>query len=902
MRLGLITPLMLGWLLGLAPFALGAPPAVSLVPRLAWVSADEARLLLADLYWRTGDAVAANSILTGITDKAQGDAGLLLGVARLQAGMGHAARSRDLFERSVSLAADKDKARLAQAQAMNLWGDFYRSEAIYRDYLKRHPNQPEAHLALARVLMSAQRYEEAEAEYLNLLDDDPADARLIMRNLCELKWTEKDLDECLGWCELLLTKYPEDPVAHEYRARVNFRRGKLEAAAKDFTWLADRQEYRTTGLLGLGQVYEKQELPDDAAHTYTRAFALQGANAEAVFRHLGADKASSSDYVSKITKPGSLAPPQLKEWAGVYREHGLWNQAVTCYRASLDADPEFFPARLDLAETLAINRKYDEANEMLAALAVEYPGVSKVMLTRARALAWSERYKEAIDVYLEMHRLNPNDKVPLLEAARAAAWDKDMDQARELYGLLLEKPVSAELASRLSAMGEMPSGIEALAQKAAEAGPGEGIYRPYEELAEALAAPEPKLDPATLAKLEKLTAELRPRYRVQKAAHLEMTAKTDLYEKRPLEARETYRNLAAHEPGNQEALFDLGQAQCALGLCYEEQTTYASLLELDPLHNRAGIALERALQKRNPLVHAGYSGWSEKGRGGAADITRHRADAGVEVPLSCRFSLSAVGHQWWELPHSWGGEAVAQGFTLAADGRINPWLDAHAAWTRKMYQQDNPDDLDLGRAWLGLRLKDFALLKLGWTKEDVVKNAFSLRQGTTQQDLWLSVDSDLTRELEAKFMARYQDYSDDNQGVWTGLNLAYALLDHPNLLKLALQIDYRDYRNQTEEIYEGDQLVEMNYPYWTPLDWLGGELSLIYRHDYSPIYVCGAELRYYELRLSVGTDTEGNAMAALEAAWHHECWKHWTLDARGLLHRSDQWDANGVWLYLGYRF
>ena len=883
-------------------FAVFAPQAraESIVPRQQRISGQQARLFLAEFLWRGGDIAVAGARLAELEAGAKDSPELLLEMASLQARMGHAAKSRSLFARALPLAKDRDKAELLMASAMNVWGDYYRMEKVYRGYLMRHPNDFAVRLDLARLFMAAQRFEDSEGALLLLLRDEPGHALPILESVCELKWREKDLAGCLKWCARLLAEQPGNPTALEYGAQAYQRLGRLDAAADSFASLAEIPGHEAAGWTGLGRVRLSQGRGDEARRCLSKALTHAAAGPEADFLLQGEKKAVSEGFLKGLTAPGFLPPDKLAAWAEVYREGGHMRQAEACYGAALAADPDYFPARMALSETLGIARRYDAANRLLAELNREFGGVSKIMLTRARVLAWSEHYAEALDIYRALHRLNPEDNVPLIEAARTAAWAKEPDLSHKYYSMLWQKPVSAELKSRLARMDGLPRFMAGWAVE--PAGGPEPPYRGYEEFQKLLAAESRRLGPARLAELERLAVELRPAYRVQKEAYLEMAGKEAVFNNRPLEALDRYRELVEFRPGNQEALFGLGQAQCALGLCGEKQKSYAGLLKLDPLHGRARVALKRARLKENPLVHLGYSAWSEDGRGEAARITRHRADAGVTVPLACRWELSATAHQWWEMPHRWGGEQTARGFTLEAAGRFSPTLEGRMAWTRKSYEGDDLSDLDLGRAELGYRLRDYAILKLGWNKEDVVKNAFSLREQITRQQWWLSVQPNLGREWEADLAARFMDYSDDNQGVWAGFKLARLLSGHPSSLKLELLVDYRDYQHKTEDIYRDGKLADMKYPYWSPRDWLGANLALAWRRDYSALYICGGETRYYEIRLTTGTDTEGNVMAALEAAWHHEFAEQWAVDARGLVHRSREWDANGVWLYLSYRF
>ena len=892
--------LLRGLILAVCLLAAGQVRAESLVPAAESIPDQQAMLFLAEFNWRAGKFPQAAKLLALLERKAGHDPRLLLEMASLQARMGHAAESRSLFARALPLAKDRDAASLAQARGMNLWGDFYRMEAIYRDHLKQKPNDFAARLELARLFMACQRFEKAEAAFLALLREETSREKTIREGLCELKWQEGDLAGCLKRCEELLRRHPSNPVALNLAGRANLRLGKLDPAASAFAALAEIPGQEAKGWTGLGRVRQRQGRDEDALGCYEKAVLRPGPQPEAEFLLMGKEFATAPKFVAALTAPGFLPPAGLTAWADVYRRQGHSDQAAACYRAALAADPAYFPARLALAETYGITRRFEEANRMLARLAVEFAGASKVMLTRARVLAWSKRYDEALKVYLAMHRLNPADKVPIIEAARTAAWAKDMGLSRKYYAMLWQTPVSGRLRKRLGQMPGLPSEMADLARSGSQS--EDPPYKLYEEFQKLLQEKTPGPDPASLHRLEKLAEELKPAYRVQKSAYLELAGKEALYHNRPMEALDSFGALAGHQPGNQEAVFDLGQAQCSLGLYDREQKTYTGLLALDPLHARAGAALFRAGLKNNPLSGLGYSAWSEDGRGEAARITRHRADAGVEFPLWSRLGLAFTAHHWWEQPHRWGGEQEASGIYPGGRRQDHPISGGARGLDQEKLSRRQLHDQDLGLARLGIRLRDYAVLTLGWQKEDVVKNAFSLSQQTTRQNWRLSVDPTWAADWGLNLAASFMDYSDDNQGLWAGFKLSRLLSDHPSSLKLVLLVDYRDYRHQTREIYQGDRLIDMQYPYWTPQGWLGANLALVWRRDYSQLYICGGETRYYELGIATGTDTEGNAMAALEAAWHHEFAQRWAVDLRGLVHRSREWDAQGLWFHLSYRF
>jgi Flp pilus assembly protein TadD len=876
--------------------------AESLAPPSAHISDGQTRRQLARIYAWSGKYTEAELTFKRLMKEHPNDAELLLDWASMEAARGHAQDSRRLLASAIPLAKDKGTALLTQARAMNLWGDFYRAEKIYRAHLAKHPKDQDSALALAKLLMSSQRFEEAEAAYLPLLEKDSARAGALA-GLMETKWEERDLDGVLHWTGELLKEQPEHHLALRMRGNAFLRLGRAKEAYDDYLRLSADPKHKQEGLIGMGRARLVQGEKVQAKTLFAEAHAAKPGGPLAEYFFVGAEKAASKNFVEDLTRPGAHTPGQLCDWARMYSSQGHYSEGVFCFRATLAADSKYFPARLGLAEALAADRQYDEANRLLADLARDYPGVSKVLLTQARVLAWSRRYGEAVKAFRAMHKLNPSDPVPLKEGARAAAWGKDMDLAWDLYQELLTPPVDQKLAQRLQPYAREQALEQTLKQAVGKGGAGkDGGYQAYEDLAQHWPKTAPQLDPRGRAGVSEALSDLRPAYRIQKAAWLEANAKRAAWNRRFAQAGELYQQLTEFSPGNQEALFDLAQARCALGLCDQEAPAYRRLLAIDPLHNQAGLALKRLEVRQSPRMGSAWSYWREDGRGEAARITRQRADLSLSVPVLCRFQVKASGSAWWERPRRWGGEAKASGFSLEADGPFNEYISAAVSWTHKNYQGEEYDDLDSGFGEIWFNLRDYARFGIGWRRENLVKNAFSLRDGSQSDIWWLGLQSWLTRRLEAQARVRWLDYSDGNSAHWESLTFGYLFSDHPRELKVILEASYRDTEEATLETYEGDQLVAMRHPYWTPQDWLGGVLGLEWRHDVSHDYFCGAAQHYYDLRLNLGLESKGNPGAGLEALWHWDFAQRWDLEARAMVYRSKEWDADGVWLNLGYRF
>lgn len=859
-------------------------PGSTIVPESAWISDSEARLEL----------------------------------ARIRAALGQVRESREQILVLMPSAPRDPAQQLTLASIMMTWGDFGRAEVILRSLLARPdldaPTRRRAALDLSRVLLAAQRYEEAEQNLLLALRETETD-REAWQDLVALRIAEQDFDAALAVLEAPAPVPGDDPTRLRQQARALSAAGTHEAALRLQVALAEQGEEQQEDALARARTLIELGREDEADALLARLLANDSDLIEARYLWFALDPDREEEPWCEA-RPPRLTPDQLVRWGALDARAGLNAEAILCLEAALEQDPEHFQARLALAETAATVRDYDRSLALLDALLVDFPDTSKLQLTRARVLSWAERYADAQDAYAALHEDRPEDPVPVREAARVAMWSKDADAASHLYR---QMQVSARVepfqpeAEALRAQVQTPA-LQAALSDLAE-GLGEGRVYPFlGRLEKARLDEGDTLTPDLADRIAILMLELRPTDRIQESAFLEEQAKLKAWHRRFRTAGTRLAELIAVQPGNQEALFDQAQMQCIVGLHDASLESYRHLLNLDPLHSRAGAAVERIAIRSRPALGATFSGWSEESPGGTrlAAIDRQHAELAAEIPLkNGRYQVSVGQHLWQERPKPLddvrGGDQLlgtyeAQGQSLAFSGVFSSWLSGEAAITYKDYRASGLKDPTLGRALLSANLRDWGDLGLEYERIEVLANGFALEQGTLA-NLWrLRFAAPLRRRLDLDLLAEYQDYSDDNQGIALRGDLGFVLTDHPRELKLTLTGEYRDVRNLNVFDYDGPNLVNIQYPYWTPQDYVAGALTLQWRHDLSELLFCGARQHLYLLKVGVGTDTDQNTGIRFEGEYRYDFAPRWTFTAQGLIQRSREWDAEGLWLGLSYRF
>lgn len=849
----------------------------------------EIALLYSRALARTGDSRRARALLDQLAASAPDDAALLFELADLEAALGHAGAARGYAMQAVKADGTKE-ARLRLAQVMTLWGAFQQSVSIRLEYLAAQGPDPQATLALAETLASAQRYEEAEGVLRVGLTENPDDtaARLA---LARVKLREKNGEAALVVLDPLAGT-GSDPGVETLRAQALTLLGRYAEAVAIWRRLAHDDPAM---LVELGMALERAGDEQAAKDAFDRAYGLDPefppAGYHAVLSRPGHDPAS----LSRELVHTEMDAADLTLWADLFSRDGSHEEAMACLEAALGHDPEFFPARMALAENLAYARRFDESLKRLDGLATEFPDSSKILLTRARVLAWAKRYDEAIAAFEALHASDPADPVPLREMARAAFWNKRAQHASEIFGRMLEPPVDELLAERLEQELDAGRGDAQLARAAAIArrsAHGGTIFLAYADLSETDVA---RTHPMVFA-------ELLPLYRIQHATALERRAKLAAFNRRFAPAMNDLTALTDLRPDNQEAWFDLAQTQCALGLCEEEAATYERLLKIDPQHSLAGQALERNKRRTAPWVRAGVNLWEEKGRGNLANMVRLRNDLQVSLPVQCGLRLDATAHRWQEMPQGPSTQYSALGGTLGFSGVFNEWFSGQASWTAKRFGAGEPKDTDQYRTRLELNLRDAARLGFGYERVDEAANRFALLDGTQSDHFLIDARMPVGRRLDVEAGARHIEYSDDNTGEAAHLSLGYALTDHPRIFKVILRGDYRHTRHRSQEIDTAGTVTDIIHPYWTPQGYLAGSATLEWYADLADDFFCGAKQHFVDVRLTGATGSDANNSIQLEAEWVLDITDHWGIEARGLMHRSPEWDANGFWTGVRYGF
>lgn len=845
--------------------------------------ATEMRALRAGLLLRLSRTAEAKADLEWVLSRNPADSASRQKLANLLAAEQHARESRAEFER---LHTDS----LEYAAQMQGWGDFGRARRIIEKSVAADPASASRWLDLGAVDRGAQRFKESGEAYRKAHKLAPSAA--AMRGLALTQLLEKDYRSAVETATAILAADPSDGAARSIRAQAEFAAMDYDSAAADFAVLSHSRSRFAEGFIGLGRIALARGDNDAAIESFKLARPADPVGAQYFI-----DRARSPETPSA---PQSIqnSPARLTEWARLLTSDGFYPQAIETYQQALTIDSEYHPAAIGLVEAYAANHDYREARDLIARMSEDFPDNYKLLLTEARILSWAKDYEESEDAYRQLIDSDPGNPAFRRELARVHAWDKEMRDATRVYKSLWEPPVDDSLLAAL----ELPAQSNAeLAIILDEARDHQHAHRPfvvYEELSRAAADTTGR----TQAELDAALLEYSAEYRLQRSAWLESRAKNEMWNRHFLRAEDDLEDLNAFDPGNQEAAFDLAQAQAAQGLRRRAISSYERLLTLDRLHQQASLALEREEILNSPAAQVSYLFLDEDGSDRLSDITRQRIRETFELPIDHDYYFRVSANQWFESPNRFETTYTAQGPSFEVGGIFNEYLSASGSFVYKNYNKRGIEDTFGGSARLTFNAWDYVKLGAAYLHEDVIHNIYGIEQGTQSDSIELSANSWLNHWFEIDGLAAYRHYNDNNNAFESRLTAGAIVLDHPTTLKLLAGGEFRDTEKESKPIFDDGEQVNVIFPYWTPQNYFRGIVSIEWRHDLAKFFFADAELHYYALRVSGSYDTDSNPSIGFEGEYRFDFLQRWSFHVIGGLERSPQWDGASAWSSLTYRF
>ncbi len=847
---------------------LQGPYDFSVVPQGSEVSLFDVQRTLAEIY-KSDEATYQKALdhYSELLEERPGDPSYLLEMAEIYAYQKDYSRALELVC-GIDIDTENIELNLKLAEVQSILGYAVESRERFLNLLSQVGDSPKLSLAYASAAMRWGDYYEAlelyscaswSSEYAVESMLGKIDVLVATQQLLEAEaQIEIDLNEYPDKREILLLKLLNiKRMRYDYQAALDIIDELLCASPKaafkmiKVSLLNDSRAFQEALDLSL-------EMVDDAYYRF-KAF-LEAGKAS-----LGLGECEAAHDYFQLAQEGSLV-----------------KIPATYYLADCAASDEYYIQSIienagsaqELLEWVYLYAK--DANEyamlkLLYAATEMDPDYFPAQLELAEACSVQMNYAAASAIYAKWLVELPENCKLLLSLARVTAWNRQYCDAvilyQDLIGMNPCDPIPRLEQARTAYWGKNYS-LSML------------YYRTLKEMLDDLCIGE------------------------ERAYHvcLEVACRRAEWQHRFFERWEILAMLLEQDPHSPIWRFEYAENLCAFNYCEAACGMCCDVLQDIPLHTLASYSLDRGIQKQQNKVNIAYNYWQEIGYGDLSQIGRYEEICTLEVPFCCNNVFLLSQHFWDEHTFYDNRFHSANGVSAMWKYEPAPFLAIRTEAQFKAYQQDF-DDTFTGNIEMNTKFLDIHKWILGASVKDMIYNYFNLAQKTQGYICYTGLESRWSHYSNAHCLFENTIYSDSNNMQRAVVDYEYRIGDYPRVLSISTLGEFRNTSHINVFINNPQgSLVDIIHPYWAPQNYYFGRVAFAFRHDYGDLAFCNAPERYYDVDFSFGTDSEDNNFCALKGQWVHECFDGWKFSISGLVHRSEMWNAKGLWCSLGYNF
>jgi tetratricopeptide (TPR) repeat protein len=737
-------------------------------------------------------------------------------------------------------------------------GEYIEAKQRYRDLLAKDPLDIEARLSLAKLLQYIAEYEKAKAQYA-VVPPTGGRGRQARLGIASTLYDQRRFPESVEFCDRLLAEDPADGEAMARLMRNHIKMGACDKAAslgRGFLNRYAKLEPVTVPVrLALGRSLLECEKPAEAVQEYECLLARPTnripeawyGQARALASLSGPVKADQALVVA-FGEPGHETRNRLLI-ADLFYGDNEDPRAEALAQSVLRHEPKNLAALVRLADVQLREARPSACIDLVVQTAKTILDISPTNvrghLALARAFLLVQDYRSAVAQYDRLIAIDPTFLVPQIEKARALFSAHQFGAAAATYLRAEQPPPDGVLRDGLMAFLQVRPELHQQLAPCLDVG---GEHALSAELTKAAAV---QGDPAIQTILRSLLMDAEARAAEIGVIHLEAVAKS-LRDWRNFTAKPVYEKLVTVEPDSIEGFFDLGQVDGQLRQTHNAINAFNQILQIDPLHREAAIALERASLALNPSVTLLGNVFNQSGRDGLANATRYRGGALVNFPFGEEDEVIGVGYS--RLHYSLPGAPALDGdmYTLNASKRVDPHVILYMLGNIEVFEDriSTRPTYEIGARWVVI---DGTTITANTFLNNVVENSESVQQNIFRAGGNLGVESQLNRFWQVGGNYRFAYYSDVNRMSELTAHSDILVCLPPDQLKVVGRVDYMTYNHQT--IFGPDGGVPGSiHPYFAPAGYTFTEGRLEYTHWFSRDFFTYSNQCYISLQYGLGFD------------------------------------------------
>jgi serine/threonine-protein kinase len=357
----------------------------------------------------------AEQVLEAALAARPGEVILLAALGRMLDRQGPA-RLGEAIECYQAIRARRPKLGIALASALVDADRMTRAEAVLRDLVRRHPDNPQMHFLLGDILRMQNKMKEAETAFrqtVHLRPDHPG----AYSNLGYVLHAQKKVAEAEAAYRQAIHFHPTDFVGYFFLGTLLAQQQKLEEAATAYRQAIRCNPKTHVAYNNLGNVLRGQKKLDEAVTSYQKAI-LNDPKRPRAHYNLGMvlhDQKKLSDAAAAFRQAIHLAPDHAEAYfhlSVVLQEQKKLDDAETACRQAIRVRPNYVDAHIRLGIVLAEQKKLDAAATAFRGALRLQPDNAAVLYNLGNLLSEQKKFDEAESAYRQVIKLRPNFHAP----------------------------------------------------------------------------------------------------------------------------------------------------------------------------------------------------------------------------------------------------------------------------------------------------------------------------------------------------------------------------------------------------------------------------------------------------------------------------------------------------------
>jgi predicted Zn-dependent protease len=296
-----------------------------------------------------------------------------------------------------------------------------------------------------------------------------------------------------------------------------------------------------------------------------------------------------------------------------------------------------------------------------------------------------------------------------------------------------------------------------------------------------------------------------------------------------------YENLLTVEPYEQHLAFELGQARGYLGNTTDAMGAYSCLLDVNPNHRDAQVAIEGKQLEQCPLLMADTRFVRERGRDGLTSIDRFGEYVSYQFARGDENEHLSIGYGRLSLAPTFGQGTTGNAVTFRCEKQVHadlgPLLSPYAPLALfvdgELQQYDRfVATRPVFEAGIKFHTFDDLVWTISGTMDNVLENGESLQQDIYRGGLRTDLCYKPCNYWEAEATYAWQSYSDDNTRNAAEFRNRLQLTPDPRRLSLLADCYYWNFAQASVFSPGPDPFNNMQHPYWTPQNYVMGGVGV----------------------------------------------------------------------------